>query len=43
LPRGYPPKGPPFNPPIGSFGWPSPNLHMFIPPWYQPPIMQPIP
>jgi hypothetical protein len=38
-PKGDLPKKPPFNPPIGSFGWPTPNLHMFIPPWYQPPIM----
>jgi hypothetical protein len=37
------PKEPPFNPPIESFGWPAPNLHMFITPWYQPLVMQPIP
>jgi hypothetical protein len=32
-PIGNPLGGPPFNPPIGSYGWPTPNLHMFIPPW----------
>jgi hypothetical protein len=37
--KGDSPGKPPFNPPIGSFGWPAPNSHMFIPPWYQPPIM----
>ncbi len=30
----------PFNPPIASFGWPALDPHMFIPPWYQPPIVQ---
>jgi hypothetical protein len=34
------PRKPPFNPFVGSFGWPRPNLRMFIPPWYQPPIVQ---
>jgi len=28
-------KGPPFNPHVGSFGWPTPNPCMFIPLWYQ--------
>ncbi len=28
------PRGPPFNPPIGSFGWLAPDPHMFTPPWY---------
>ncbi len=36
------PRGPPFNPPIGFYGWPAPNPRMFIPPWYQPPVVQPI-
>jgi hypothetical protein len=31
---------PPFNPPIGSYGWLAPYQCMFIPPWYQPPIVQ---
>ncbi len=35
--------GPPFNPLVGSFKWPTPDPHMFIPPWYQPPLVQPIP
>ncbi len=30
------PGGPPFKPPIGFYGWPAPDPHMFIPPWYQP-------
>ncbi len=38
--RGDLPGGPSFIPPIGSFGWLAPDLHMFIPPWYQPPIVQ---
>jgi hypothetical protein len=33
---------PPFNPLVGSYGWPTLDLHMFIPLWYQPPIVQPI-
>ncbi len=33
---------PPFNPPIGSYGWLAPYQCMFIPPWYQPPFVQPI-
>ncbi len=37
---GDPPEQPPFNPPIGSFGWPTPDLHVFIPPWYQPLVVQ---
>ncbi len=36
------PKEPPFNPPIGPFGWPTFDLHMFIPPWYQPLVVQPV-
>jgi len=35
-------KSHPFNPPIGSFGWLAPNPRMFIPPWYQPLVVQPI-
>jgi hypothetical protein len=35
--------GPPFNPHVISFEWPTPNLCMFIPPWYRPPFIQPIP
>jgi hypothetical protein len=35
-------KEPPFNPPIGSYGWLAPNPRMFIPPWYQPPVVQPM-
>jgi len=42
-PRRNPPKGPPFNPHVRSYGWPTPNLHMFIPPWYQPLIVQLVP
>ncbi len=42
LPQGYPHGGPPFNPPIGSYGWPTPNPRMFIPPWYQPLVVQSI-
>jgi hypothetical protein len=33
---------PPFNPLIRSFRWSAPNSRMLIPPWYQPPIVQPI-
>jgi hypothetical protein len=48
VPKGFvhqPPNGvqlgePPFNPPIGSYGWLAPYQCMFIPPWYQPPIVQ---
>jgi hypothetical protein len=29
----------PFIPSIGSFGWLTPNPHMFIPPWDQAPIV----
>jgi hypothetical protein len=44
-PRGISPRAdslgePPFNPAIGYFGWPSFDPHMFIPPCYQPPIVQ---
>ncbi len=44
-PRGSSPKGdplgePPFNPHVGSFRWLTLDLHMFIPPWYQPPVVQ---
>jgi len=39
-PRGDLLKEPPFNPPVEIFGWPTPNPHMFIPPWYQPLIVQ---
>jgi hypothetical protein len=31
---------PPFNPLIGSYGWLTLDPCMFIPPWYQPPIVQ---
>jgi hypothetical protein len=46
-PGGSSPKGnllrePPFNPPIGPFGWPALDMHMFIPPWYQPLVVQPM-
>jgi hypothetical protein len=34
-PIGDPLREPPFNPPIESFGWPTPNPCMFIFPWYQ--------
>ncbi len=34
--------GPPFNPLVGSYGCPTPDPHMIIPPWYEPPIVQPI-
>jgi hypothetical protein len=33
---------PPFNPLIGSFGWPTLDPRMLIPPWYEPPIVQPV-
>jgi hypothetical protein len=39
-PKGNSPKEPPFDPHVGSFGWPTLDLHMFIPPWYQPPVVQ---
>jgi len=39
-PRGDPPKKPLVNPHVGYFGWPTPSPHMFIPPWYQPLIVQ---
>ncbi len=31
---------PPFNPPIESFGWLTPNPRMFISPWYQSLVVQ---
>jgi len=31
---------PPFNPLVGPFGWLALNPHTFVPPWYQPPIVQ---
>jgi hypothetical protein len=39
-PERHLPGKPTFNPPIGSFGWPAPDLCMFIPPWYQPLVVQ---
>jgi hypothetical protein len=39
-PKGNPLKERPFNPLVASFKWLTPNLCMFIPPWYQPPIVQ---
>jgi hypothetical protein len=33
---------PPLNPHVASFGWPTLDPHMFIPPWYQPHVVQPI-
>jgi hypothetical protein len=38
-PRGDLPGEPPFNPHVGPFGWPTLDLRMFIPPWYQPTIV----
>jgi hypothetical protein len=38
-PGGYLLEEPPFDPPVGSFGWPALDPHTFIPPWYQLPIM----
>jgi hypothetical protein len=29
-----PHRGPRPNPPVGLYGWPSPDLRMFMPPWY---------
>jgi hypothetical protein len=40
---GDPLGGPPFNPLVKSFGWLALGPHMFIPPWYQPPIVQLVP
>jgi hypothetical protein len=34
------PGKPPFNPLIGPFGWPTFDSCMFIPPWYQTPVVQ---
>jgi len=38
--KGNPPRKPPFNPHVGSYGWSTPHPHMFIPPWYQPLVVQ---
>jgi hypothetical protein len=38
---GDPHGGPPPNPVVGTYGWPTPNPRMFIPPWYPPIIVQP--
>jgi hypothetical protein len=37
---GNPSRKPPFNSHVGSYGWPTLDPCMFIPPWYQPPIVQ---
>jgi len=37
---GDPLGGPPFNPHVRFFGSLTPGSRMFIPPWYQPPIVQ---
>jgi hypothetical protein len=29
------PRGPPPDPPIGFYGWQTPNPRIFMPPWYQ--------
>ncbi len=29
-----PPGGPPPNPRVGLYEWPTPDLKMFMPPWY---------
>ncbi len=42
-PKGDPPIGTSFNPPIESFGWLMFNPHMFMPPWYLPIVAQSIP
>jgi hypothetical protein len=42
MPRGNPLGKPPFNPLVASFGWLTPNLRMFILPWYQPLVVQPV-
>jgi hypothetical protein len=39
-PEGNPLGERPFNPLVASFKWLALNLCMFIPPWYQPPIVQ---
>jgi len=36
------PRRPLFNPLVGSFEWPTLAPHMFIPPWYQQHVVQPI-
>jgi hypothetical protein len=30
-----PPRGPPLDPPIGFYGWPTLDPRIFMPPWYQ--------
>jgi hypothetical protein len=35
--------GPPFNPLVRTYGWPALNPCMFIPPWYQPLVVQLVP
>jgi hypothetical protein len=42
-PRGNPPGGPPFNPHVQSFEWLTPDPRIFIPPWYQPHVVQLVP
>lgn len=42
-PKGNPPEGTPFNPPVESFRWLALNPHMFMPPWYLPIVAQSIP
>jgi len=39
---GDPFRGPPFKPLVGFYGWPTLDPCMFILPWYQPPIAQPV-
>jgi hypothetical protein len=36
------PGEPPFNPHARFYGWPAPYPRMFIPPWYQPHVVQPV-
>ncbi len=38
--RGDPLGKPPFNPHVASFRWPTAYPRMFIPPWYQPLVLQ---
>jgi len=40
--EGNSPREPPFNPLIRPFGWPTLEPCMFIPPWYQPFVVQPM-
>jgi hypothetical protein len=42
-PKGDPLGGPPFNPLVGSYVWPTFDPRMFIPPWYQPLVVQIVP